>query len=131
MTTAYKTSSHNTQARWKSRSNDGYILISQMDDGYLMNCIKYCLNKKGHKHSKLDKLVTEAKKRGLPLPNHKFIQPYPKNSGIPDNQKYADMLRKTEFSMSGTCPRCFGTKVYIGHDKEQCLNCGTEYKTED
>ena len=63
-----------TKARWKSSSKDGYILISQMDDFYLLNAIRYCINKKGHKHTKLDRLVKEADKRKLPLPKHKWIK---------------------------------------------------------
>ena len=123
-----KTIQHNTKARWKSRSQAGYVLISQMGDDYLLNCIRYCTTKKGHKHTKLDALVMEAKKRGLPLPQHKFIKSYYPDTAIRDNQKYDNMRYKTEFSMSGTCPVCYGTLVYIGHDREECLNCGRKIK---
>lgn len=59
--------------RWLSRGRQS-VLISQMASNHLENAINYCLTKKGRKHKKLDFLVEEARKRGLKIPEHKFIE---------------------------------------------------------
>jgi hypothetical protein len=73
--------------RWKSRTLGGYILISSMDDQYLLNTIGYALTKPGHKHSKLDRLVAEAYKRGLPLPRHRWVILPTLPEGVPQDAR--------------------------------------------
>lgn len=84
----------NTRNRWKSRSKGEYLLFSQMDDRYILCAIRYILNKRGHKHTKLDGLVAEARKRGLPLPAHKWIKS-PEGETVPDAAEYRDAMAPT------------------------------------
>lgn len=104
--------------RWKTGGD--YILIRKMEDKHLINAIRYVLRKRGHKHTKLSRLVEEARRRGLPVPRHKWIEePAPTEP----RQLLAAPPYRPE-GVWGECPRCRGTIVLIGDgSRGRCLNC--------
>lgn len=101
-------------ARRKTRANDrwGPTLIREMSSAYLTNVIRYIvrLQKYDLKKRKLDALVVEARRRGLPLPDHRWV--------IGPVEKIAEQAEEL------FCPRCHGVLVPRKiEDGYKCINC--------
>lgn len=85
-----------TPYRWYYPNGRGYILISHMDDNHILNAIDMLIQRKGHIHKKLPALVKEAIKRGLPLPDHKWI--WKPKDYKPRSEKYIPIVKSTGYN---------------------------------
>lgn len=119
--------------------------ICDMSTDHIIRAINWQVAKRGHKHTKLHKLVTEFYRRTgekqldkIPY-EHKWIKPVlnalrtaPATSTKQMMDAMLDLAFGTIDSIPANaetqeCPRCFGTMVSKGNSHKElweCLNCG-------